>query len=59
MWFKNEKDWVMIPLTGNLSIRNTDFNELTLKMAHLRQHQGPETVQNFSSTSMHTKNFSK
>ena len=58
MWFKNEKDWVMIQLTVTLNIRNTYFNEVTLKMAHLRLYQGPETVHNFSSTSKQARNFS-
>ena len=58
MWFKNEKDWIMIPLTVTLDISNTYFNGLTLKLAHLRQHQAPKTVRIFSSTSKEAKEFS-
>jgi len=39
MWFKNEKDRIMIQLTVALDINTTYFNGLTLKMTNLRPHQ--------------------
>ena len=40
MWFKNEKDRIMILLTVTLDINIAYFNGLTLRMAHPKAASG-------------------
>jgi hypothetical protein len=59
MWFKNEEDRIIIPLTVMLDINNSYFNGQTLKMIHLRPHREAKTVQILSSNSNDAKKFFK
>ena len=61
MWFKNEKDRIMIPLTVTQDTNTAYFSGRRLKMIHLRplEEAKATTVLIFSSISKGSKEFFK